>query len=107
MLRYVLAIVLLGILFYGAVEAWPLVVGPTLAITSPVQYGAYEGGIVDVSGVAKRAAELTINGLPALHDADGDFRTTLTLPQGGSILTLRATDRFGRSVSMTRDIFVP
>ena len=106
MLRYVLAAVLVGIVMYGLMEAWPLIAGPSLVIASPIDHASYPTGIVSVSGVAKRAAELTIDGAPVLHAEDGSFETVLTFPRGGSILTFTATDRFGRTVIATRNIFV-
>ncbi len=107
MLRYTLVAVLAIIALYGTIAAWPLLTGPTLVIASPLDNESYPSGIVSVSGVAKRAASLTINGMPALPNTDGNFRTVLTFPHGGSILTLRATDRFGKTVTATRNIFVP
>lgn len=107
MTRYLIAAILLILLGYGAVKAWPLIAGPALVIASPVNNASFPGGIVDVSGQAKRAALLTLDGMPLLHDQNGDFSSTLTFPEGGSILTFSVTDRFGRSVTETRTIFVP
>jgi hypothetical protein len=107
MLRYLITAVLIVLICYGLVEAWPLVAGPSLSIASPVQNGAYPGGIVAVRGVAARAATLTLNGAPLLHDQNGSFSSTLTFPRGGTILTFVATDRFGKTITQTRTIFVP
>lgn len=107
MTRHLIALVLLIIVGYGIVEAWPLLVGPSLSIASPTQDAAYPGGIVSVRGKEARAAQLTLNGAAVLHDQNGDFSSTLTFPRGGSILTFVATDRFGRSVTVTRSIFIP
>ncbi len=103
----VLAAVLMSIIVYGLVKVWPLITGPSLAIMSPINYASYPAGIVSISGVAKRAAELTINGAPVLRAEDGSFTTILTFPLGGSILTFTAIDRFGKTVTETRNIFVP
>ncbi len=107
MFRYVLAILLVGVLTYGLVKAWPLIVGPSLVIISPIDYASYPSGIVSVSGIARRSAELTVNGAPVLRAEDGAFTTVLTFPRGGSILTFTAIDRFGRTVTAVRNIFVP
>lgn len=107
MTRYLIGAAL-GILFgYGLLEAWPLMTGPGLSINTPEEGALVDTGIVTVEGRAARAALLTINGAPVLHDQDGNFSSTLTFPRGGSILTFIVTDRFGRTVSMTRHIFVP
>ncbi len=107
MLRFLLGAVLAVLAAYGAAEAWPLVAGPGLSIDSPENGASYPGGIVGVSGTAKRAAALTLDGAPLLHSEDGGFSAALAFPRGGSILTFTATDRFGRTVAATRTIFVP
>ena len=107
MTRYLILAVLAIFAGYGLVEARPVIVGPTLSITSPLDNASFTGGIVTVSGKAVRAAVLTLNGAVTLHQEDGSFSSVLTLPRGGSILTLVATDRFGRTVTATRNVFVP
>ncbi len=107
MIRSLIALVLLIIVGYGLIEAWPLVAGPSLAIVSPLQDAPYPNGIVSIQGEAARAAALTVNGAPVLHDQNGGFSSMLTFPRGGSILTFVATDRFGRTITETRNIYVP
>lgn len=107
MLRPVLLLVLVGIGAYGLTRAFPLLTGPSLALATPGADAAYPDGIVSVSGVARRAALLTVNGAPVLHLANGSFEKSFAFPHGGSILTITATDRFGRTVTETRSIFVP
>jgi|SRR3989344_1917093 len=107
MTKYLLGAVLLVIVVYGSIEAWPLIVGPSLSIKSPTDNASYPGGIVSIRGEAARAAVLSLNGAPLPHDQEGVFSSTLTFPRGGSILTFVAIDRFGRTVAATRSIFVP
>jgi len=107
MTRYLIGAVLLVLIGYGLIEAWPLIKGPTLSIVSPIQNAPYPSGIVSVRGRADRAATVMLDGAPLLHDQNGDFSSTLSFPHGGSILTFVATDRFGRTVTATRSIFVP
>lgn len=107
MTRYLITLVLVILFGYGFIEAWPLLAGPSLSITSPTQNAPYPDGIVSIQGNAARAAQLTLNGAPVLHDRSGSFSSLLTFPHGGSILTFVATDRFGRTVAATRSIFVP
>ncbi len=107
MTRYLIAIILFVIIGYGLVKALPLLSGPTLSVVSPKEYATITSGIVTVSGDVKRIAELTLNGAPILHNENGHFSTTLTFPRGTSILTLTASDLFGRHITITRTIFVP
>ena len=107
MTRTLITVVLVILVGYGFIEAWPLIAGPTLTIESPSDNSAFPGGIVEVQGKAGRIALLTLDGAPMLHEANGTFSSTLTFPHGGSILTFIATDRFGRQITTTRNIFVP
>ncbi|MBU6490805.1 hypothetical protein KGQ25_01410 [Patescibacteria group bacterium] len=107
MTRYLILAVFVVLTGYGLMEAWPLIAGPALSISSPADNASFAGGIVTISGVAARAAQLSLDGAILTHDQDGAFSSTLTFPRGGSILTFVATDRFGRTVTETRTIFVP
>ena len=106
MIRAVIAVVLLLLLAYGIKEAYPLLAGPDIRIDSPTERQTVPSGEVLVSGVASRTETLYLNGGPLLLDQDGNFSTSLTLPQGGAILSLTATDRFGRTLTMTRTIYI-
>lgn len=92
---------------YGVVEAWPLIAGPSITLTYPTDASVAPEGIINVTGKTERVATLALDGSPLVYDQTGAFSSTLTFPHGGSILTLEATDRFGRKVSITRTIFVP
>ena len=107
MIKYLIGAILLIVAGYGSIEAWPLIAGPTLVISSPTHNETFPDGIVTVQGRAARATQLILDGAAVLHDQEGNFSSTLTFPRGGSILTFVATDRFGRTVTATRTIFVP
>lgn len=107
MLRPFLALVLVLFIGYGFLKAVPLVLGPSLSISSPINGATYQSGVVEVEGTTSRVVALTLNGAPLLKDQTGRFSSTLTFPSGGSVLTFIATDRFGRQVRTTRSIFIP
>lgn len=107
MTRYLIAVVLVLVVGYGLIEAWPLLAGPSLRVDTPQDYASFPGGIVLIEGRVARVSLLSLDGAPLLRDEDGNFSTTLTFPHGTSILTFVATDRFGRRITTTRTIFVP
>ena len=107
MLRLAITLTLVLLLGYGAFKAAPLLSGPHLALESPVDGQSFPGGFVQVSGVASRTEDLTLNGTPLLIDESGHFTTSLVLPHGGAILSLTATDRFGKTERASRTILVP
>lgn len=92
---------------YGLFEAWPLLSGPRLLVHTPSASERIPGGIVTIAGSEKRAVALTVDGNPVLPDENGTFSETVAFPHGTSILTVTATDRFGRTASETRTLFVP
>lgn len=104
--RTIAAICLVILLGYGAVVAWPLLTGPTLSIASPAELATVPDGHTVIEGTAHHTKTLWLNGAPLLMDQDGNFRATLTLPSGGAILSLTATDRFGREITERRSVFV-
>ena len=65
MTRYLIAALLAILAAYGLTEAWPLIVGPTLGHRLAEAGRDVPGGIVSISGTARRAALLTLDGAPA------------------------------------------
>jgi hypothetical protein len=102
--RTAAAAILIAIVGYGLFKALPLLSGPSLRVE------AIPGslpGVITLSGTASRTETLTLNGGILLIDEEGSFSKTLTLPSGGAILSLTATDRFGRSTYESASVFVP
>jgi len=107
MIRFILGTILIAVLVYGGVEAAPLIAGPAIDLTSPLPQDTIPDGAVVLSGTAKRAESLSLNGGPLLIDEHGMFGKELTLPKGGTVLSLIATDRFGRTDQVTRTVYIP
>ena len=107
MTRFFIGLIISVFAVYGLWEAYPLIAGPALTIVEPVSGAHYLDGIVAITGQARRVTALTLDGGPLFAEQSGRFTTTLAFPRGGSILTLTATDRFGRSVTKQRYIYVP
>lgn len=107
MTRPLIALVLLALLSYGAIELYPLLAGPSLTTIFPKDGANYPDGVVKIEGRALRAASLSLNGGPLFPDETGHFETELAYPPGGSILTLTATDRFGRTRTRERTLYIP
>ncbi len=104
--RTLLVIVLVMIAGYGVMEALPILSGPQLHLSTPLEGATAQNGFVKVAGHIQRVVALTLNGAPLLSNTDGSFSRVLVLPPGVSTFTLIATDRFGHTVTDTRTIFV-
>jgi len=105
--RTAIALLLAALLIYGFVKALPLLLGPSITIVSPADQQAFPDGYVQIEGIARHTETLILDGAPLLIDESGHFKTALELPRGSAILSLTATDRFGRSRLMRRTVFVP
>ncbi|HVW71831.1 MAG TPA: hypothetical protein VHB93_01615 [Candidatus Paceibacterota bacterium] len=106
LIRSAIAVVLLILVGYGAVEALPLIEGPALSATVVLDASSTPG-IVTLSGTAARVTELALDGSAILTDDHGNFSRLIVLPRGASIMTLTATDRFGRSITKNETVYVP
>jgi hypothetical protein len=104
--RILTILLILVVLGYGLKEAWPLLSGPGLTITSPKNSEIFDNGFITILGTAVHTQSVSLDGGPLLIDQKGHFSETLVLPRGGAILTLTATDRFGRTVTERRTVYV-
>ena len=99
----VLALVIAG---YGLFEARRIIEGPVVTITMPQDGSATSTTGVTISGNAQNISFLTINDRPSFTDQKGNFSETLSIPPGFAVLTVAATDRFGRRTSRAVSITV-
>lgn len=106
LIRAAIAVVLLILVGYGALEALPLIEGPALSAAVTADASSTPG-VVTLSGTATRIAELALDGSAILTDEHGNFSRLIVLPRGASIMTLTATDRFGRSITKSETVYVP
>lgn len=102
--RVLIAVLILAVLGYGGFKLWPLVSGP---IFTDMRVETNPEGLTVLSGSALHTESLTLNGRTLLINEDGSFSKEITFPRGGVILTLSATDRFGRSRSQERTVVIP
>lgn len=99
--------ILVIVIGYGIREALPLLAGPSISVTEPRNGESFHNGFITILGSTLHTQSVSLDGSPLVTDEKGNFKTTLTLPRGGAILSLTATDRFGRSITERRTVFVP
>jgi hypothetical protein len=103
--KILITVVLVALIGYGVLEARHLIVGPVISLTVPINYTSSDG-FIEVSGIAHNTESLTVNGNPLPIDEAGRFHDELLLPAGGAILSLTARDRFQRTTTLTRTIYL-
>jgi len=75
----------------------PLLSGPAVQITSPIQGGTYAESFLMVTGTSRRAADLVINDAEVLLRESGNFSFPMVLIDGVNTITIIVEDKFGRS----------
>lgn len=105
--RYV-AIILFFLLIigYSLFQARFLILGPRISIDYPPDGARAENELVLVQGRAQNAAWLSLNGRQIFTNEEGYWKEKLLLPQGLSIMTVTARDRFGRETEEKIRIFL-
>jgi cytoskeletal protein RodZ len=78
---------------------------PALSIATP-DAGSKTSQNVMVTGSADSNASVTINGEPVTLSSNGTFQKEVTLFPGGSTITVKATNRFGKTATIQRTVEV-
>jgi hypothetical protein len=86
---------------YGIFRAYPLFMGPVAVITSHHDGMLVSSTTFQVSGYAKRASTLYLQGAPITINEKGEFKETLVSHAPYTILILVATDKYGTSATTT------
>jgi len=99
--------VFLAMVGYSVFQARFLLMGPGVHVNemiSPLQTER----VVTLSGSTKNITHIWLNDRPIYTDEYGYFKEDIVLPNGYTIVTLRAKDRYGRETRITRPfVFQP
>ena len=106
LVRGLISLVLVILAGYGVYEVSPLIRGPVITLSTP-SFTTSPDGILTVAGLASHTQSVMLDGAPLPIDEAGQFSRLIVLPSGGAILTVTASDRFGRSVSERIAVMVP
>jgi hypothetical protein len=98
---YTVGILVLIALSYGLFRAYPLLMGPSIKVISPLEGDVVASTTFQVSGEVKRANSITLQGRPITVDVDGRFVETLVTYYPYTILVLTATDGYGKTITKT------
>lgn len=79
---------------------------PALVVESPADESGSATPVVEVSGATEKESSLTVNGRELTLDERGNFDEKIELPPGVSELQFISRNRFGKTQSVVRHIFV-
>lgn len=83
---------------YGGIKLIPYLSGPSVEIYSPEDNGTIASSTFSVSGRVLRAKTISLQGKAINVDTEGYFNETLVSYSPYTILTLEATDKYGKTV---------
>lgn len=72
--------------------------GPVVSISYPQNGATVVSAVTEVSGIAKNVSSISINGKKVFLDERGTLSEKLLLTEGYNIITVKAEDRFRRSI---------
>jgi hypothetical protein len=81
--------------------------GASLSITSPQDGQTLSDQFTVISGNAYGASFLRLNGKQIYIDESNHFSESLLVPEGYTIMTIEAEDRFGRTISKELHLLYP
>ena len=92
----VMIVFVAGLLTYAAFETHTILSGPRISVTSPGDGSTVAGENITIEGTAENVSFLSFNGRQIYTDKAGKFSEQLLVPEGYTILELKASDRFNR-----------
>ncbi len=98
-IRFIIGFVFLIILLsYTIFVSWNYIKGPTLVVMFPKDSYSTTSPTVTILGNAMHISNLSLNDKTIFTDEKGNFKETLLLSPGTSIIKIYAKDRYGREV---------
>ena len=96
-------VVVLLIIAYALFQARHLISGPIIKLVESIP-STISTSTVLVHGTAENIISLSLNGRAIFTTDSGEFKETVTLPVGYSILTIEAIDRYGAHSRLLRNV---
>lgn len=90
--------VILIVIGYASWRSTEYLRGPMLTINTPEDWDVIQASTTVVSGRVERVHEISLNGSQLSVDEDGNFSDILIVFPGNNIITITASDQFGRSI---------
>lgn len=94
----IISIILLCLFGYTAYEIQKIVFGPRIEILSPKNGSVISNSLTEITGIAKNIKDISLNDRKIFIDEQGNFKEELLLSYGYNTITIKADDKFGRSV---------
>jgi hypothetical protein len=87
----------LFIILYGFSRSQDLIFGVKIKDVNIADGQTFKESVVNITGNAKNAINLSLNGRIISIDKDGNFNETIALLSGYNVVSLEAVDKFGNN----------
>ncbi len=92
-----LSVLLLFIVVYAFFTSKDLIFGVKITNVNIVDGSKVTDNVLKITGNAKNAVDLTLDGREISVDQKGNFNETIALSPGYNIVSIKAKDKFGKS----------
>lgn len=99
-------ILLFVIGIYGYYRAYDLIHGISLTVTGIPNSGAVSDPYLPISGKAKKATLLTLDGRPITISKDGDWQDVVILGKGYNVISILARDKFNKETKQSYQVML-
>jgi len=102
LIRLILILSLMALfLWYVIFQARLLLAGPSITLNEE-PHVVHKERTISIEGNVQNVVSITLSGRPNFVDEAGSFDELLVLEPGYTIMTLRATDRYGHTTTLER-----
>lgn len=91
----ILALFFVFIILYAFFRGKALIFGVDIKNVNIIDGATVTESVLDISGVAKNASKITLNGREIVIDKQGNFYENIALLSGYNIVSIYAEDKFG------------
>lgn len=103
LLFMIMALIVVG---YAYLKTKDYIAGPQITITSPTSGSIISNPLVEIVGIAKNISFISLNDRPIFIDEKGGFKEKLLLYPGYNIMSIKAEDRYKRSIEKTIELIL-
>ncbi len=89
----------LFIVFYGFFRSQDLIFGVKIKDVNIADGQTFTESVLNITGNAKNAVNLSLNGRAVSIDKEGNFNETIALISGYNVIRIEAADKFGNNDS--------
>jgi hypothetical protein len=89
---------------YTSYEIQKVVFGPKIYISTPGNGSLISESLVNVSGKTQNVNDISMDDRKIFVDEKGNFNEQVLLSYGYNLLTMKASDKFGRKIEKTIEV---